>query len=129
MAITHPNAVRQGIADHVVDQLDTGTGATAGDMIILDNSTPTATTLVTIALQNPAFGAASTAAVATMNGSPSGTVGATGTAASFKLRNRANVEKIAGAVAASGSDVNLSNTSLANGDKVKITSFTYTASP
>jgi len=126
MAITHPNPVRQGLADHVVDQLDTGTGDANGDLVI---QTTASATLVTIALQDPSFGAASTAGVATMNGSPSGTAAATGTAGQFVMQNKANTAKISGAVAATGSDLNLSSTSINSGDKVKITSFTYTASP
>ena len=126
MAITHPNAVKQAYADWMVDQLDTGTGDTTGDMIIATTATAT---LVTIDMSATAFGAASTAGVATMSGSPSGTAGATGTADNFTLRNKANTAKILGAVAATGSDLNLSSTSINSGDKVKITSFTYTAMP
>lgn len=123
MAITHPTAVRNGLADHVVDQLDTGTGDASGDMII---TTSVPATLVTIALQNPSFGAAASG-TATMNGSPSGTATASGTAAEFECRNRANTTKFSGAVATSGSDLNISNTTIAINDKVQITSFTYSA--
>lgn len=53
MAVTHPTAVRNGIADFVVDQLDEGTPPgklifrTAGDVPV-----------ATLTFSNPAFGAA-----------------------------------------------------------------------
>jgi len=127
MAITHPATIRNGLANNVVDQVDTGTATatTVGNLIITTGG-GTPTTLVSIPLQNPAFGAAS-GGTATMNGSPSGTATATGTAAEFKIRDRDDSTMFTGAVATTGSDLNLSNTNIASGDKIQITSFTYSA--
>jgi hypothetical protein len=117
--VTHPTGVRNGLADHVVDQIDSGTADAAGDLIITDGGA-TPSTLVTIVLQDPAFGSAASG-TADMQGS------STGTAAEFQLRNKDNSPIFTGTVGTTGSDMNLSNTSIASGDKVQITSFSYTA--
>lgn len=126
MAVTHPSAVRTGVADFIVDQLDTGTPDANADLEIQTGATAA---LVVIALSATAFGAANGTGVASLAGTPSGTATATGTAAKFIMRNKANVTKIQGAVGATGSDINLSSTSINSGDKVTITSLTYAAMP
>lgn len=126
MALTHTVApVRNGLADYVVDLLDAGGGANP-DMVITTSTT--ATTLVSINLDaTSAFGGA-TGGTATMTGSPSGTATVTGTAAVFMMDNTTGTEVFRGAVGTTGSDLNLSSTSISSGDKVQITSFTYSAS-
>jgi len=125
MAITHTNAsphnLRNTLCNTVVDALDSGTGNPK--MLILDNTAQ----LVSISLQTPAaFGAAS-GGTASLNGSPSGTASATGTADTFKLQDRNGNDLVTGTVGTTGSDLNLSNVSLSSGDKITITSCSYSA--
>lgn len=124
MAVTHPTAVRTGIADFVVDQIDEGTPP--GDLVFLTSGD---VTVCTIALNNPAFGAAANG-VATLDVDPALTSdGATaGTIAKAEFRNAAGTAKILCACGTSGSDINIpGGLTLANGDTVTVTSLTYTA--
>ena len=128
MSLTHVTAVRNALADYVVDAIDTGTTDATGDLIVQNSSD---TILCTIALANPAFGAAS-GGTASANGLPKeGTVASAGTASKFRVRDRDNTEIFQGTVTASGGggDMELSSTSLAVSDVVRINTFTYTASP
>jgi len=123
MSLTHTTAVRNSLSDLVVDALDTGTPA--AEMVIATTSTRT---LCLIDLATPStFGAAATG-TATMQGTPSGTATSAGTASIFIMRDGADLEIFRGAVAASGSDLNLSSTTIAISDKIQITSFTYSSS-
>jgi len=129
MALTHVTAIRNSLADLVVDAIDAGTGDTQGDLIV---QTAADATLCTINLNAPpAFGAA-TGGTATANGLPKeGTCTGTGTAAKFRVRNRDNNEVFQGTVTATGGggDMELSSTALVTNDVVRINTFTYTASP
>lgn len=125
MALTHSTTVRNGLADYVVDQIDTGTTDTTGDLVIMAAADAEVATLSWTA--TPAFGAASSG-TATMNAINDDTSATGGTAIAFKFQNRDNTEIFRGAVATSGSDLNLSSTSIGAGDTVSITSFTYSAS-
>ena len=124
MATTHPTAVRTGIADFVVDQIDEGTPP--GLLIFLTSGDAT---VCTITLNNPAFGAAANG-VATLDVDPALTSdGATaGTIAKAEFRNAAGTAKILCACGTSGSDINIpGGLALATGDTVTVTSLTYTA--
>jgi len=124
MAVTHPTAVRTGIANFVVDQIDEG--APPGDLFFLTSGD---VTVCSIELANPAFGAAA-AGVATLAGVPLTSGGATaGTIAKAAFRNQAGTDKILCAVATGGSDINIpGGLTLATNDTVTVTSLTYTAS-
>ena len=123
MAVTHPTTIRNGIADYVVDQVDSGGAGslefqTAGDVEV-----------ATIALQNPAFGDAA-AGVATLQGVPLEDSSATGNASNvtkFVIKSGGAADVIYGAVGTSGSDINLNKVLIDAGDIVRITSLTYTA--
>ena len=52
MAVTHPVAVRNSIANLVVDGIDAGAGA--GKLLI--TTTSTGTTVATLTFSDPAFG-------------------------------------------------------------------------
>lgn len=123
MAVTHPTAVRNGIADFVVDQLDEGTPP--GTLVFLTSGDAT---VCTITLSNTAFGAASSG-TATMAGTPKTSNGATaGTIAKAEFRNQAGTAKILCACGTSGSDINIpGGLTLATNDTVTVTSLTYTA--
>ena len=123
MAVTHPTAVRDGVANFVVDQIDEGTPPGA-----LVFQTSGAVTVCSVTLANPAFGASSSG-VATLAGVPLTSGGATaGTIAKAEFRNAAGTAKILCAVATSASDINIpGGLTLATNDTVTVTSLTYTA--
>lgn len=123
VAITHPTAVRDGICNFVVDQLDEGTPPgtlvfqTSGDVEV-----------ATLALSTTAFGASSsgtaTAAAITSDSSATG-----GTIAKVRLKNAAGTDKIIGSVTATGGggDITLNSVIISAGQSVSVTSLTYTA--
>lgn len=126
MALTHTTAIRNGLADYVVDAIDGGAGDANGDIVIMTSGL---SEIVTLSFSNPAFFAAA-AGVATAEAIADGISGPGGTAAIFKVQNLANVEIFRGMVSATGGggDMQLSSTSIGAGDTVTITSFTYTSS-
>lgn len=125
MAVTHPTAVRNGIADFVVDQVDGGTTNPQGDLLL---QTAGESTLATLNLSNPAFGAAA-AGVATAAAISDETNATAGTATIGKLVDRDGTEIVRCSVGATGSgeDIELSSNVFSAGDTVRITSLTYTA--
>lgn len=125
MATTHTATVRNGIADYVVDQLDTGTTDATGDIVIMTSGD---VEVATLALSNPAFGAAAAgvATAAAITSDPSATGG---TAALYKAQNRDNTEIFRGSVTATGGggDIELSSINIGASDTVSLSSLTYTA--
>lgn len=119
MAVTHPTAIRNGIADYVVDQLDNGT-------IVLQTSGNVE--VATLTFGATAFGAA-TAGVATANSITSDTSATGGTMAKAVLRSTSSdPDVVFCAVGVSGSDINFaSGVTIGAGATVQITSLTYTA--
>ena len=117
MAVTHPTATRNGIADYVVDQLDGGTLEiqTSGDVEV-----------ATLTFGTPAFGSAA-AGVATANSITDDTNATGGTAAKAQLKNSGGTAIVNCSVGTSGQDINLSSVSIGAGDTVSISSLTYTA--
>lgn len=132
MATRLTDASQQAAANGVVDQLDAAagnlkiySGAQAADA---DSADPSGL-LVTIALAAPAFGAANSSGTAALLGTPrTGTAAAAGTAASFVVENNAGTNVFTGTVTATGGggDLTLDNVSIASGQQVSISSFTYT---
>jgi hypothetical protein len=122
MAVTLTTAARNAAADAVVDLIDGGAGDATGDIAF---STSTPTTLCICNFSATAFGSASTG-VATANAISQGTATAAGTCALALFRNKANTEIFRCAVGTSGSDINLSNTTIAINDTIDVTSLTYT---
>lgn len=129
MALTHITSIRNALADLVVDAIDVGAGAN-GDLQI--GTTSFGAILATVEFQEPAFGAAA-GGTATMNGAPLEDSSATGggVAAVFRVRDEDDAEVFQGTVTitSGGGDMELSSTTINNGDAVRINSFTYTASP
>ncbi len=123
MAVTHPSAVRTGIADFVVDQLDEGTPP--GKLIM---QTAGGVTVATLTFANTAFGGA-VAGVATAAAIVSDTAAVGGTIAKAELRNAAGTAKILCSVTAGGGggDITLSSVIISALQTVSITSMTYTA--
>lgn len=126
MAVTHTTTVRNAIADSIWDTLDSGklklriTGSTA-------DTPSTAACALTL---NAAAAAAASGGVATAAAITSDT-NATGNASAVAfgtLETAGGVVKVHFAVAASGSDFNLSGGLTINaGDTVSCSSLTYTA--
>lgn len=127
MAVTHALAFRQAVANLLGDNVDSGklvfrvTGSTA--------DTP-GTAVATLTLNVAAFGAADASAIITAGAITSDTNAAGGTAAFATIQSSADVIKAHCAVAASGSDINLTNgLAITAGDTVSCSSLTYTAMP
>lgn len=140
------NAMALVLCDAVVDELDSTTGGTAqpnpecfiftgaapGSPNYADAADP-AGKLIELALSNPAFNAAADQAPnaqASLNGSPSGNATATGTAASFRMKNRDTTQKVVWqgnvGVTASTNDLELNNTSINSGQTIQLTGWTVT---
>lgn len=123
MSVTHPTAVRNGIADFVVDQLDEGSPPghlvfqTSGDVAV-----------ATLTFAATAFGAASggtaTAAAIVSDSSAAG-----GTITKARLKNAAGTDKIICSVTATGGggDIELSSVVVSAAQTVSMTSLTYSA--
>lgn len=123
MAVTHPTAVRNAIADLVVDKLDVGSGTAEGRLVF---QTSGGAAVATLAFANPAFGAAS-GGVATANAITSDTNAAGGTTTKAELRDRDATPIVLCEVSTSGSDINLSSVAIGATDTVSVSSLTYTA--
>jgi hypothetical protein len=126
MAVTHSTASKDAATNAVVDQLDG-----AGSKLVFRASpssvgTP-GTAVATLTCATPAFGASSSG-TATAGAIASDTNAAGGTVAFASLQTSGNVIAIHCAVAASASDINMSNgLTVTAGDTVTCTSLTYTA--
>lgn len=132
MALTHVTAIRNGLADLVVDAIDAGAGAGKVQITKSAGSYTAGNILAEITLADPAFGAAS-GGTATAAGMPveDSNANNTGTAVEFRVVDSTDTEVFKGTVTATGGggDMELSSTSITAGDAVRINSFTYTASP
>lgn len=130
MAVTHPTPVRNGVADFVVDQLDVG-GPGKLAFRTAGNANAPGTAAATLTLSATAFGnAASGTATAAAISPDTNATGNASPVATATLETAAGVVKVHCAVAASGSDINLSNGLTINaGDQVSCSSLTYTAMP
>jgi hypothetical protein len=101
--------------------INTAIGASGDLQITTSGDTSFASPLITLALGNPAFGAASTGSM-TMTGTPSGNATAAGTAGLFRIRDSSDVEVLRGTVGTSGADMNFSNNVFGIGSTITITS-------
>ncbi len=123
MAVTHPTAVRNAVADLVVDRIDAGAGAgtlvfqTSGDVEV-----------ATLTFSDPAFGSAA-AAVATASAITSDTSATGGTIAKARAYDSSAAEVFACSVTATGGggDITLSSVVVSAGQTVSVSSLTYTA--
>jgi hypothetical protein len=125
MAFTHPTTIRNAIVDLLVDKLDLGSANAAGALVI---KTSGGTTLATLNLSNPAFGAAASGA-ATASAITSGTAVAAGTMAKFELQDRDRAKICEGTITITGGggDLVFSGAALlvAVGDPIAVSAFTY----
>ena len=131
MALAHVTAIRNALADLVVDAIDAGTANPQGEIQI--GTAAFAIVLSTIAFDTPPAFSAATGGTSTMNNPPKEDSSATGggSAVVFRTRDRDVAEVFQGSVGlvASGEDMELSSVLINAGDAVRINSFTYTSSP
>lgn len=126
LAVTHPTATRNAIADLVVDSLDTaGSPSLPAKLVFL---TAGDVTVATLTFTDPAFGNAA-AGVATANAIASDTNAVGGTIAKAELRNNAGTARVLCSVTATGGggDIQLNSVIVSAGQTVAMTSLTYTA--
>jgi hypothetical protein len=124
--VTHPTAVRNGIADYVTGLLDSGT---AGKLVFLTSGAATVATLTfTAPGSGGAFGTA-TGGICTANVITDDSNAAGGTMTNAAMRDSAGTTIIACTVGTSGCDINMSGVAVGAGDTVRVTSLTYTACP
>lgn len=82
--------------------------------------------LAELPLSATAFGAASSGSITANSITDEASAVATGTATFFRLVTSAGAAVVQGAVSTSGSDLNLSTTSITSGDTVSVSSFQIT---
>lgn len=126
MAITHSTSTRNNLADQIDTDVNGGTTDTAGDFQLIGTA---ATVLAEITLSDPAFGSATNGSMS-LNGVPLTDTSAnnSGSASSFKVRNKDNSTIYSGSVDSTGSpDLSIDNTNINSGQSVKIDSMTYSA--
>jgi len=127
MTVTHSSTARDAATNAVVDLLD-GAGSKLVFRLSGSIGSP-GTAVATLTCATPAFGASSSGTATA--GAITSDTNATGNAspvATASLQTSGDTLHIHCAVAASGSDVNMSNgLTVANGDTVSCSSLTYTA--
>ena len=124
MSLVHVVAIRNSLADLVVDLIDAGAGAgyiefqTSGDVEV-----------ATCPFGDPAFGAAATG-TATANAITDDTSATGGTIAKFRIKDSDNTEVFSGTVTVTsgGGDIELTSVIIGAGDTVSMTSLTYSSS-
>jgi len=120
MAVTHPaTATRNGLADYVVDQLNSGT---------LEIQTSGGTEVATLTFGATAFGDA-TGGTATANAitKDSSATGGTAARAQFKTSGGTAIVQCSVTATGGGGDITLSTVTIAATDEVSISSLTYSA--
>ena len=123
MSVTHPAAIRNTIANTVVDSIDAGTGNPEGQLILL---TAGDVEVATLTMSIPAFGAAA-AGIATASAITSDASATGGLATKAQLVDRDGTVIVDMSVGISGEDINLDDNNIVALSNVSITSLTYAA--
>jgi hypothetical protein len=121
--VTHPTAVRNGLCDYVVDQLDISTPPgklkfkTAADAIV-----------ATLTFSNPAFGAASSGTATVIGITPdTNAVGGVITKATLDQGGGTTIVNCSVTATGGGGDITLNSTTVSAGQTVSMTTLTYSA--
>ena len=115
-------AVRSSLADQLDTLVNTGTGTA---QMVFETSGDAS--LCPIDLENPAFGSASSGVITLSLGSgKTGTVSTGGTVAQLSFYDRDGTKVWEMSVAVSGSDVDITSTSVSTDDVIEVTSLTIT---
>lgn len=122
-AVTHPTAVRNAIADLVVDLIDAGAGAGTFEL-----QTSADAEVATLTFGDPAFGAAANGTAAA-NAITSDTNATGGTAAKAVAQDSDGTDVFLCSVSATGGggDVELSSVEIGAGDTVSMSALSYSA--
>jgi len=125
MAVTHPAAIRNLMADLVVDQIDLS--SPPGKLIM---QTSGGATVATLTFSNPAFGAAASG-TATAAAITSDTAAVGGTIAKAEIRQGGATPVILCSVTntGGGGDIQMNSVIISASQTVAITSLTYAAPP
>jgi hypothetical protein len=125
MAVTHPTAIRNDIADLIVDKIDVGGAGT----IVFETSGNAE--IATLTFNTTAFDAAGTASagVATAASITPDTDCNAGTVSQFKVVSGGGDTIFTGSVTATGNggDIILSSVAIGAGDTISISALTYEA--
>tara|TARA_Y100000310_G_scaffold324866_2_gene387332 strand:- start:1749 stop:2138 length:390 start_codon:yes stop_codon:yes gene_type:complete len=125
MALVLQTSARNAAADAIVDLIDAGTGAGTLELKSAASTTAGTNEVATLTFSDPAFGDAA-AGVAAANAITSDTNATGGIASDFTVFDSDNNAVFQGDVGTSGSDINLSSTTIGAGDTVSISSMTLT---
>lgn len=129
MALAYTTTLRNSRLNAITTAVDGGAGA--GLLRIYDGVRPasggSATTLLaTLTFTDPSFGAASSGTLTAASITQDSAADATGTATWFRVVDSAGTFVMDGSVAASGSDLNLTTTSIITAQPVSVSSFVIT---
>jgi hypothetical protein len=127
MAVTHPDTIRNGLADYVVDAIDVAGPGT------LEFQTVASAEVATLTFSATAFGNAGavTPGLATANAITSDTsaTGGTTTKAVFKSGTPADVVYCSVTGSGGGGDIELSSAVISAGQTVAVSALTYESAP
>lgn len=126
MAITLQTNARNAACNGVVDLVDGGTGPGTLEIKTAASTVAGTNEAATVTFADPAFGNAATGVASLASAMTDDTSATGGTATDFTVFDSANTAIFQGAVGTSGSDLNLSSTSIGAGDTVSISAFTVT---
>jgi hypothetical protein len=133
MAVTHTTAVRNALANYVVDLIDGGAGA--GLLVLRTTGTVAApgTAVATLTFSDPAFGAAGATVAGRADAAAitSDTNAAGGTVATATLEDDSATvcAHCSVTVSGGGGDIIISSTTIGATDTVACSSLTYAAAP
>ena len=132
MAVTHSDTIRNGLANLVVDAIDTAGGA--GKILFTTGSASNTGVIATLTFAATAFGdaGAGTNPVGrcTANAIDPDTSAQPGTVAFFHVQTFGSADIFSGSVSqvGGGGDITLSSVAIGDGDTISITSLNYTSS-
>jgi hypothetical protein len=127
MSLVHTTVTRNALAQATQLQCDSGSGH-PNAIIQLATDSGFGTILSTLQMSSASFGTASGGVITANSITPDSSAAGTGTAAYFRICNRAGTEVLRGTVTAvSGGDIVLNSTSIVTGATVSISSLTWAA--